>query len=349
MVAQEPPGGDDRRMAYWCVARRAMACEFSVLLPPTTPGAMAVAEAALDEIDAMEALLSVYRSDSAVSYLNQYAADGPVRVDDRLFRLLKRSARLTEQTGGAFDVSAGALIRASGFVVGPRRLLGTAERRAALARTGMHLVEFDDRKGTVRHRAKGVELNLGSIGKGYAIDRAIRRMREGFGIDVALIQGGLSSTYGLGSPAGDGRGWLVGIQNPFDPGRRLATVRLRDRALGTSGSANQYFEVNGRRYGHVLDPRTGRPAEELAAASVLAPDGATADALATALLVMGLDKAADFCQNHPAIAALLVLKREPAGRANLLPPVATFNLPPEDVNLRPGQDPPGTRTVDLRT
>ncbi len=311
-----------------------MGCEFTVFLPPTAPGAMAAAEAALDEIDRTEELLTVYRDDSAVSYVNRHAADGPVRVDDRLFRLLTRSAGLTEQTGGAFDVAAGALVRAWGFRRGRRHVPDEPERLAALACTGMHHVELDNRRRMVRYRRKGLEIDLGSIGKGYAIDRAIRLLRRDFHLDCALLQGGRSSLYGLGSPAGDGRGWLVGVQNPFDPTRRVATVRLGDRALGTSGSANQYFEVNGKRYGHVLDPRTGRPAGELASASVLAPDAATADALATALFVMGLDKAADFCHNHPRIAALLVLKPERSGPTARLPRVVTFNLPPEVTSNR---------------
>ena len=136
----------------------------------------------------------------------------------------------------------------------------------------------------------------------------------------------------------------MGIQDPFDTSRRLATVRLKNRAMGTSGSEQQYLEAGGRRYGHILDPRTGWPASELASVSVLADDAATADALATALFVMGLDKARDFCQNHRDTAALLVLK--PGGavlrsgrdeRTSTLPQVVTFNMPEQDLDLYPGR------------
>ena len=134
MSEQETPTSDPRRrIAHWCFARRAMGCEFSVFLPPTAANPMAAAEAGLDEIERMEALLSVYRRDSAISYLNQHAADAPVRVDDCLFQLLKGSAKLTEQTSGAFDVSAGALVRAWGFLGGPRQVPDEPKRRAALA------------------------------------------------------------------------------------------------------------------------------------------------------------------------------------------------------------------------
>lgn len=331
-----------------CYARRAMACEFSVFLPPTTKQGMAAAEAALDEIQQTEELLTVYANDSAMSYVNRHAIDGPVRVDERVYRLLERSTVLTGQTEGAFDISAGALIRAWGFLKGPKRLPSDGERLAALNRSGMRFVELNPNDRTVRFRVPGVEINPGSIGKGYALDQAIQKMIELFDIKCALMQGGLSSVYGLGSPANDDRGWLIGIQNPYDAERRLATIRLCNRALATSGASRQYFEADGRRFGHVLDPRTGWPADSLASASVLARDAATADALATALYVLGLDKAADFCQNHPNIAALLVLKPGDQGGTSTLPKVVTFNLSESDVDLDPRDDPPMTPPADVR-
>lgn len=325
-----------------------MACEFSILLPPDHPAAWAAGETALAVIDEMEDLLSAYRGDSLLSYLNQNAAGGPVRVDDRLYQLLKRCAELHELTGGAFDATSGALIKAWGFFRGPRRVPGERERQAALARTGMRHVELNDDERTVQYRVPGLEINLGSIGKGYAIDRAVRRVREEFGIDSLLMQGGLSSIYATGSPSGDDRGWLVGIQDPFDLRRRIATLRLRNRGMGTTGTANQFFEANGTRYGHVLDPRTGEPAREAGSVTVLAPDAATADALSTAFLVGGLDKTAEFCQNHRDVAALVVLPPQAAPQSGKRPSVLTFNLPDEDVNLHPGDEPSSTRVLHIQ-
>jgi len=337
MADDQPTSADpDRTVGYWSIARRAMGCEFSVLIPPRGVDAVAAGESALDEIEELEELLTIFSSTSATSYLNQHAANRPVRVDNRLYQLLKRSAELTRQTDGAFDISAGALVRAWGFVLGPRRVPTEHERLDALSRSGIQYLEFDDNQRIVRYNRPGLEINFGSIGKGYAIDRAIQRIREEFKIECALIQGGTSSMYGLGSPGDDRRGWLVAVKDPLQPGKRIATVRLRDKALGTSSNTNQYFEHNGRHYGHVLDPRSGLPVDELASVSVLADDAATADALATALFVMGLDKAADFCHNQPNIAVLLVLQPGPAGRNSESPRILTFNLPPEDVNLSPG-------------
>lgn len=334
MIAGKTRAGlaEQESEGHWCISRRAMGCQFSVYLPPTSArDPMPAGETALSEIQDIEDLLTVYRADSPMAYVNQTAAGGPVRVRHQLFSILQRSAELTDLTRGAFDVASGALVNAWGFRIGPKRVPSDDELRDALDRSGMRHVELDASNLTVRFRVEGIEINLGSIGKGYGIDAAIERLRKEFGIDCAMIQGGLSSFRAVGEPAGPGTGWLVGIQNPYDPSQRLATVRLRDRAMGTSGNANQYYEEDGQRYGHVLDPRSGRPVDTMGSATVLAGDAATADALATALFVMGLDKAVDFCHNHPDFAALLVLKPDPGDDPDHKPRVMTLNLPPEDV------------------
>jgi FAD:protein FMN transferase len=336
------------RHSYWNIARRAMACEFSLLIPPVYPNAWAAGETALAVIDDMEDLLTVYRGDSLMSYVNQNAAERPVRVDERLYQLLKQAAELTEQTDGAFDVTAGALIKAWGFFRGPRRVPAEAERQEALARTGMRHVQLNDEERTVHYLMPGLEINLGSIGKGYAIDRAVRRVREEYDVQCLLMQGGLSSLYATGSPSEDERGWLVGIQDPFDLGQRIATVRVRNRGMGTSGAAYQFFEAGGRRYGHVLDPRRGEPASELGSVTVLGPDAATADALSTAFFVSGLDKTAQFCQNHPEIAALVVMEQGDGKQNGQQPSVVTFNLPREDVNLNPSDGLSSARVLHIQ-
>ena len=331
--AAKPAGSEKARLEV-CYARRAMACEFNVFLPPTTPEGMAAADAALDEIQEIEALLTVYSTGSLMSYVNQNAYPGPLRTDARIFQLLQRAAELTAITEGAFDIAAGALVKAWGFHTGPRRVPDEAELQEALARSGMRHVELDAVNQTVRYRAEGLEINLGAIGKGYAIDRAIQRMGKEYGVGSTLVQGGLSSMYALGAPSEDEEGWLVGIQSPFDPTRPVATVRLRDRALGTSATNRQYFETAGRRCGHILDPRTGRPAQtDLASATVLAADAATADGLSTAFYVMGLDKVRGFCHNHPDIAALLVLQPGHSNGTPASPQVVTFNLTKKDFQL----------------
>lgn len=320
-----------------------MACEFTVYLPPQLRNPIETADCALAEIEEMESLLTIYRDSSLMSYVNQHAFTAPVRCDARLYELLKRARELTTATDGAFDCSAGALVKAWGFYRGPRRVPTEDERRDALARTGMQHVLLDDEELSVRYAVDGLEINLGSIGKGYAIDRAIRRMQRDYGIERALVQGGQSSMYGLGSQHGDGLGWLVGVENPFNPSESVATVRLLNKAMGTSGTSNQYFESDGRVYGHVMDPRKGEPADELGSVSVIADDAATADALSTGLFVLGLDRAIDFCENHPDIAALIVLKPDAESAQGGRPRVMALNLSPQDFTVLPGFELPAIR------
>jgi thiamine biosynthesis lipoprotein len=224
-----------------------MGCEFNVFCRPTEPRGTVAAEAALDEIRQLEELLTVYSDSSPMAHVNQHAHPGPVVADGRIVELLQRAEELTRQTDGGFDVAAGALVRAWGFLKGPRRVPSDRELEAAMTCSGMRHVELDAERRRVRYRVPGLEINLGAFGKGYAIDRAVRRMSEEYGVTSALIQGGLSSTYAMGSASDEEDGWLVGIQDPFDTSRRIATVRLRDRALGTSAANRQYFEAGGRR------------------------------------------------------------------------------------------------------
>ncbi len=281
-----------------------MACEFSVTFPAGFRRAVDAGCAALDEIERLEAKLSAYEPESEVSRLNRAAFERTVHVDAEVCEILNLAARVTEATGGAFDAATGALIKAWGFYAGPKRVPGEKELAAARAASGMAHVRLENR--SVRFLRAGLEINLGSIGKGYAIDRAAGVLPSG----SALIDGGRSSLRAIG-------GWQVAIGDPFRPGRALGNMWLKDRALGTSGSAHQFFVQNGRRYGHILDPRTGRPAEGLAGASVCAPTAAEADALSTAFFVLGIDAAREYCREHPEIGAVLVTQPGADGRARV--------------------------------
>jgi thiamine biosynthesis lipoprotein len=310
-------------------ARRAMATTFEVLVPFGSPAAAGAAEDALDEIDRLEDQLTVYRDTSEVSRLNRSAAAGAVPVEEGLFGLLTLAARLSRDTEGAFDVSVGALIKAWGFYRRRGRLPSPKERSEVMTRVGMRHVVLDEAERTVRFRRPGLEINLGSIGKGYALDRAAALLHDRWGLAGALLHGGHSSVLGLGTPPEDERGWSVRIRHPWDGERSLAVVRLRDRALATSAATFQHLEYNGRKLGHILDPRSGWPAEGLASATVLAPTAAEADGLATAFFILGVDRARTYCERHPGVGAVLL----PAGEATR--PEVT-GLAPEDVTLAAG-------------
>jgi thiamine biosynthesis lipoprotein len=145
---------------------------------------------------------------------------------------------------------------------------------------------------------------------------------------MALLHGGHSSVYALGSMPGDKRGWPVGIRHPWRADRRLAVLRLRDRAVGTSAATFQHLEYNGRKLGHILDPRTGWPAEGLASASAIAPTAAEADALATAFFILGVDQTREYCKAHPGVGALLLSAGDDAE------PVV-LGLAPHEIELSP--------------
>jgi thiamine biosynthesis lipoprotein len=165
---------------------------------------------------------------------------------------------------------------------------------------------------TVRYLRPGLEINLGSIGKGYALDRAGQRLRAEWDLGHALLHGGRSSILALGSAPGTTTGWPIALRHPWDEERQLGVVRLRDRALGTSAATFQHLDYNGRKLGHILDPRTCWPAETLASASVVATTGAEADALATAFFILGVDKARAYCEAHAGIGAVLLPHGEDA-------------------------------------
>jgi thiamine biosynthesis lipoprotein len=283
-----------------------MATTFEVVLPFGTPQANAIADTVFDEIDRLEAQLTAYRDSSEVCRLNRRAAAHAVPVEEGLFDLLSLCARLTAETQGAFDVTAGALIKAWGFFRGPRCVPPDPELATALAQVGMGHVRLDAGSRAVRFLRPGLEINLGSIGKGYALDRVGQLLRDGWGITSALLHGGRSSILALGTEPGSRGGWTVGVRHPWDPEKRLAVVRLQDRALGTSAATFQHLEHQGRKLGHILDPRTGWPASGMASATVLAPTAAEADALATAFFILGVERAKAYGEKHPEVGAILL-------------------------------------------
>jgi thiamine biosynthesis lipoprotein len=320
---QRAPFEDE--VALLRASHRAMATTFELLLLYGTPNGLTIAGDAFAEIDRLEQQLTVYRDSSEVSRLNRLAAVTPVPVEEGLFDLLALAARIAKETEGAYDISAGRLIKAWGFYRGPRRVPSEEERLEALGCVGMHHVLLDRKARTVRYLRRGLEINLGSIGKGYALDRVVERLRSA-GVSTALLHGGQSSVYAMGGGPVDGRGWTVGIRHPWDLERRLAVVRLRNRALGTSAATFQHLEYNGHKLGHILDPRTGWPAEGVAQASVIAPTAAEADALSTAFYILGVDRARAYCETHPNIGALLLPQGESAR-------LEIFGLAPHEVSV----------------
>lgn len=288
---------------HWIrVHRMAMACRFEVMLSDEDAGDMTAARAALDEADDLEAVLTVYRDTSDVADVNRRAAAEPVTVVPALFDLLSRSADLYARTDGAFDVTSTPLSRCWGFLTRDGRVPADAEIDAALAVVGMRHVELQAGSRAVRFARAGIEVNFGAIGKGYALDRMADVLRRR-GTRRALLSAGRSSVRAIG---GRGRGWPIDVR-PVLASRKVARLWLRDGAVGTSGAGEQFVEIDGIRYGHVIDPRSGRPASGVRGATVVTANAADADALSTAFLIGGPELARRYCDRRPGTLAIFVL------------------------------------------
>lgn len=272
------------------VSRRAMATEFVAILPPQRADAVEVVVDALEQLDEIEAELTIYRPDSEVSRVNRLADKQSVAVSFETFRLFEKAVRWSQRTEGAFDITAGPLIDAWGFNRRSGRKPNEQEIDEALQRVGYNKIELQPSDRSVRFRYPGMSVNLGAIGKGDALDRIAARLRDA-GIEDFLLHGGNSSVLAAGDQIPQsGTGWPIGVAHPTKPKRRVAGIWLRNMALATSGSGKQFFHFRGRRYGHVIDPRTGYPAGDLSAITVLLPSAADADACATGLFVAGSDE-----------------------------------------------------------
>jgi thiamine biosynthesis lipoprotein len=294
----------DSGSAHWIrVHRAAMACRFEITLSGDDEPLVSAARAPLDEADRIEAALTVFRDTSELTRVNRTAGGAPAAVDADLFGLLHLCRRIHADTEGAFDITSTPLSRCWGFLKREGRVPAAAEIEAARARVGMDAVELhqDAEQRTVRFRRPGLELNLGSIGKGYALGKLGDLLRAR-GAAHALLSAGGSSVLALG---GRGAGWCIDVKPRRLEGARLCRLYLRDGAMGTSGAGEQYVDVEGRRYGHVLDPRTGWPAAETLSVTVVTAEPALADALSTAFFVGGAELARRYCAAHPDTLAIV--------------------------------------------
>jgi thiamine biosynthesis lipoprotein len=267
-------------------ARPAMGTTFDIYLYAAGAARAAmIIDEAFAEIDRVEALLSHYRADSELSRLNARAAHEPVTTEPELYALLDRALAYSRLTDGAFDVTVGRLMLTWGFFRGRGTYPSAKALAAARAQTGWRNVQLDAGQRTVRFLVPALQLDAGAIGKGYALDRVAGLLRTR-GVARALIGAGTSSYYALGAPAGK-QGWRVHVRDPVDRTRTISTVSLRDQSLSTSGSSEAFFELAGRKYCHIMDPRTGTPVDGRLQVTVIAAQATDSDVLSTALFVLG--------------------------------------------------------------
>ncbi len=285
----------------------AMGCQFELFFPGgLTKASVDASGRVASLVELIENEISVYRPGSTLSRLNAAAARQPVPVSGHLATLLPLCLDWHAWTGGAFDCTLGPLARIWGFRVRQPRMPQPEAIAAALEISGTRWLEWTDDSSTLRFLRESVEVDFNGIGKGHAMQEAAGLL-TGLGQRHFLVHGGQSSVVAAGNESGrEGSkmgqpGWRIGIADPLVPRKRLAEIRLVDEALATSGSGRQALIHNGRRYGHVLDPRTGWPASHWLSATVIHTDATVCDVVSTAVMVMSEAEVDAFAANHPAV------------------------------------------------
>lgn len=314
-----------------CYSRNAMACQFELMFNMHQyKKAAQVALSAFEQIEQFEEQMSIYRDSSEVSYINHHANQRAIEVDERLFELFSIAKSIYDLTEGAFDITSGPLSDLWGFSQKSGQVPDDVYIEATLNNVGFEHVELNDRH--IRFLRSGTSLNLGAIGKGFALDHVAQDIEQS-GVSDFIIHGGQSSVIARGRNLtinDDGAGWNVGLSHPLTPATRLAEIRLENLALGTSGTGRQGFFHQGKRYGHIIDPRTGYPTDHILSTTVICKSATRADALATGFFVMSLDQIQNICDHDLSIMAIVVTAESGSSKTT----IDTFNIDQELLNIR---------------
>lgn len=278
----------------------AMATTFEILiLDKDQKYAAQAAQAAFTELDRLEAELSRFVENSDISRINNAAVNQELVVGLEVFECLQKAQKIYKETGGAFDVTVGSLMKC--WLDKDKKLLNPSEEQIdrAKKRIGMSLLKLNEQYYSVTVLCEGVYVDLGGIGKGYALDKMSEVLCE-WAIERALVHGGGSTVFAMQGPDGM-KGWPVTLSAPADRKKRLAKIFLQDCAVSGSGLAHGQ---------HIIDPRKGEPIEGRISAWSSAPDGASADALSTAFMVMKPEEIERYCGKKPEVCAMIVIRQK---------------------------------------
>lgn len=279
-------------------SHEAMATTFEVIVVHEDDSyARQAATAAFNEVDRLETELSRFIENSDISRINNLPANQPLMIGLDTFECLQLSTRAFAETERAFDITIGPLLKCWRNEAGAPRTPSAEELSRARQCIGTDLLQLDEAEHTVRLLASPVQIDLGGIGKGYAVDQMAELFRE-WSINTVLISGGYSSVLALDAPPGT-KGWPLTLSHPGNRKQILARLHLQNLALSGSGIQK------GR---HIIDPRLAQPVEGKCAAWSSAPDAATADALSTAFMIMSPDEIKQFCSRHPNALAMIILQ-----------------------------------------
>jgi thiamine biosynthesis lipoprotein len=260
----------------------------------------AAIDAVMEEMHRIDREMSPFKPESELSRINREAADHPVPISTEMFDILSRSIEFSELSGGVFDITFSSV----GYMYDYRRHLKPTDREIEKALPGInyrHLL-LDKDKRTIRFARPGVRIDLGGIGKGYAVDNCIALLKKR-GVTHALVTAGGDSRV-LGDR--EGRPWMVGIRDPRRKDNVVAVIPLINSAISTSGDYERFFEVDGVRYHHIINPKTGRSATGVHSASVIGPDATTTDGLTKPVFILGPEKGLKLIESIPGVDAVII-------------------------------------------
>ena len=279
--------------------------EFSVIVQDTMTGYIAIEEC-ITEIRRIENLLSDWIPASQVSQVNKYAGMRAIRVDREVFRLTQQAFYFSEITLGSFDISFAAMDRIWRFD-GSMDTMPSAEAVArSVENVGYKNILLDSMQSTIFLKKEGMKIGFGALGEGYAVDRC-RAMMIRKGITSGLINAtGDIAAWGIQA---DGMPWRVGIRNPFKKNRIIKVLPIHNEAVTTSGSYEKYVEFDGKRFSHIINPKTGYPATGLTSVTVIGPDALTSNFLSTSIMVLGRKAGLKLLKTYPTYKAILITDR----------------------------------------
>lgn len=266
-----------------------------VVYAPNQKSAEKACTAAFARIAALDTIMSDYRRDSELMRLCAKAGGPPVRVSPDLFRVLRRAEQVSRESEGAFDITVGPVVALWRAARKTAVLPDPAEIERARMLTGWQKVRLNARKRTVRLTVPGMKLDLGGIGKGYAADEAQRVLKK-YGITRALVELGGDIAVSKAPPGTEG--WTIRVPNAGD-GQGPKDMRLTDCALSTSGDTEQFVIIGGKRYSHLIDPRTGQALTQRVQVTIIAPNGFTSDPLSKALSILSEEKRKRLLKSYP--------------------------------------------------
>ena len=297
-LSLDPTRVSSSALHHHAAARMSMACEYAIEAYGRDAEALPrILAEAFDEVDRIDRLMSHYKPDSPLSRINREADRHPVAVPQELFDFIAEAMRYHRESGGTFDITVGPLMKAWGFFRGEGRLPSESELAGARRHVGGVHLTLDPAKRTIAFDEAGVELDLGGIAKGYAVDRVVELLKRRE-VAAALISAGGSTIYAFGSPPA-AAAWTVALQDPTESRKTAFTLGLKDRALSIAGDSEKSFEADGVRYSHIMDPRTGRPAQGVLSVAVLTSTGTAGDALDNAFFVLGPEHSRAYLNQLP--------------------------------------------------